>query len=564
MSDIDVSLKNISLFYKLYRKPEDRLREALSPFRREYHKKFYALCDVNLDIARGEVLGIVGRNGAGKTSLFRVLGGASEPAAGVVVRRGGFGYLPQDPKIDESLDARTCVTHVLSGRGIDDELIRIEKLRIAMEEHPDERNVGRYTRAEEAFRTNGGYAAESEARAMAAGLGIPQDRLDQPLATLSGGERRRVELARILFAGSDVLCLDEPTNHLDVDAKTWLMSFLRQYKGALLVISHDLDLLDEAITRVMHLDRNGEDAVGDIVEYRGTYSQYQRARVDDEQRLAKKAALQSKEIDRLQTVVDRFGAKATKASMAHSIEKRIARLEADRVHGPRNQKTYRVRFPAPPPCGQTVIEASGLCKAYGGPTVFEDITFDLGRGERLLVLGLNGAGKTSLLRILAGETGADLGHFEFGYRVHAGYYAQEHDNLRPHESLLTNLRDAVPLGVQLGETQLRGLLGMFGLSGDKVFQDAGTLSGGEKTKLALAMLMVGRNNLLLLDEPTNNLDPPSREAVATSLVDWPGAIILVSHDTDFVRQLAPTKVLLMPDGEVDYFGDDWLDLVAMA
>ncbi len=515
-------------------------------------------------VAPRDKVGIVGRNGAGKTSLFKVLGGAAEPAGGAVVRKGGFGYLPQDPKLDPALDARTCVAHVLSGRGIDEELVRIEKLRIAMEEHPDERNVLRYTRAEEAFGTNGGYAAESEARAMAAGLGIPQDRLDQAIGTLSGGERRRVELARILFAGSDVLCLDEPTNHLDIDAKMWLLGFLRQYKGALLVISHDLELLDEAITRVLHLDRATEDEVGTIVEYRGTYSQYRRARAEDEQRLAKKARLQGKEIARLQTVVDRFGAKATKAAMAHSVEKRIARLEADRVTGPRAAKTRAVRFPDPPPCGATVIEASGLCKAYGGPTVFEDIDFDLGRGERLLVLGLNGAGKTSLLRILAGETEADLGDFGYGYQVHPGYYAQEHDNLQPDETLLANLRNAVPAGVQLDETRLRGLLGMFGLSGDKVFQEAGTLSGGEKTKLALAMLMVGRNNLLLLDEPTNNLDPPSRQAVADALVEWPGAIILVSHDTEFVQQLGPTKVLLMPDGDVDYFSESWLDLVAMA
>jgi ATPase subunit of ABC transporter with duplicated ATPase domains len=514
-------------------------------------------------MARDKV-GIVGRNGAGKTSLFKVLGGAAEPASGTVLRKGGFGYLPQDPRIDAALDGRTCVTHVLSGRGIDDEITRIEKLRIAMEETPDARNVERYSVAEEAFRTSGGYAAESEARAMAAGLGIPDHRLDQPISTLSGGERRRVELARILFAGSDVLCLDEPTNHLDVDAKTWLLGFLRQYKGALLVISHDLELLDESITRVLHLDRSGEADVGHIVEYRGTYSQYQRARAEDEARLAKKAALQAKEIDRLQTVVDRFGAKATKAAMAHSVEKRIARLEGERVRGPQSTRTMAVRFPDPPKSGETVIRASGLCKAYGGPTIFEDIDFDLGRGERLLVLGLNGAGKTSLLRILAGETTADLGRFEFGYQVQVGYYAQEHDNLRPTESLLTNIRDAVPPGIDLGETRLRGLLGMFGLSGDKVFQDAGTLSGGEKTKLALAMLMVGRNNLLLLDEPTNNLDPPSRQAVADALADWPGAIVLVSHDEEFVRQLAPTKVLLMPDGDVDYFSDDWLDLVAMS
>ncbi len=509
-------------------------------------------------------VGIVGRNGAGKTSLFKVLGGADEPAEGNVVRKGGFGYLPQDPKIDTALDGRTCVTHVLSGKGIDEEIVRIEKLRIAMEEHPDDRNVARYVKAEEMFRTMGGYAAESEARSMAVGLGLPQERLDLPLSVLSGGERRRVELARILFAGTDVLCLDEPTNHLDVDAKTWLMSFLRQYQGALIVISHDLDLLDEAITRVLHLDRPSEDGIGQVVEYRGTYSQYQKARADDEVRLAKKASQQEKEIARMQAVVDRFGAKATKASMAHSMEKKIARLAAQKVDAPRNAKTIRVRFPDPPPCGETVITAEGLCKGYGGPPVFEDIGFDLGRGERLLVLGLNGAGKTSLLRILAEETAADLGHFELGYQVHAGYFAQEHDNLRTDRSLLVNIQDSVPPGVQLGDTQLRGLLGMFGLSGEKVFQESGTLSGGEKTKLALAMLMTGRNNLLFLDEPTNNLDPPSREAVATALIDWPGAIIFVSHDLDFVQQLAPTKVLLMPDGDLDYFSDEWLELVEMS
>ena len=231
-------------------------------------------------------VGIVGRNGAGKTSLFRVLGGAGEPAAGSVVRKGGFGYLPQDPKIESTHESRPAIQHVLSGRGIDEELVRIEKLRIAMEESPDERNVDRYTRAEEQFRVTGGYAADSEARALAAGLGIGEDRIELPIGVLSGGERRRVELARILFAGSDVLCLDEPTNHLDVDAKTWLMGFLRQYRGALLVISHDLDLLDEAITRVLHLDRPTETSIGEIVEYRGTYSQYLAARAEDERRRA--------------------------------------------------------------------------------------------------------------------------------------------------------------------------------------------------------------------------------------------------------------------------------------
>ena len=439
---------------------------------------------VSFTVSARDKVGIVGRNGAGKTSLFKVLGGENEPASGSVLRKGGFGYLPQDPKIDTALDGRTCVSHILSGKGIDEEIVRLEKLRIAMEENPDERNVERYVKAEDRFRTTGGYAAESEARAMAVGLGLPQDRLDLPLSVLSGGERRRVELSRILFAGTDVLCLDEPTNHLDIDAKTWLLQYMRQYKGALLVISHDLDLLDEAITRVIHLDRPDEHATGEIHEYKGTYSQYKRARADDEARLVKKAAQQDKEIARMQGVVDRFGAKATKAAMAHSMEKKIARLESTRVNAPRNSKSMTVRFPSPPPCGETVITGTSLCKGYYGVTVFEDIDFDLGRGERLLVLGLNGAGKTSLLRILAGETEADLGDVEFGYKVQAGYYAQEHDNLATHESLLANIRDSVPSGVEMNDTHLRGLLGLerLWLSGTRV-TDAGLVHLGRMTNL---------------------------------------------------------------------------------
>ena len=509
-------------------------------------------------------VGIVGRNGAGKTSLFKVLGGAVEPHGGKILRKGAFGYLPQDPKIPGSREQHSAISHILSGRNIDEELTRIEKLRLTMEESPSTQNIAKFSKAEDDFASKGGYAAESEARAIAAGLGLKPDRLNLPIHVLSGGERRRVELTRILFAGSDMLLLDEPTNHLDVDAKTWLLGFMRDYRGALLVISHDLDLLDEAITRVLHLDRPQEDSVGELIEYRGTYTQYKSSRAADEARLAKKAATQQKEIDRLQGVVDRFGAKATKAAMAHSIEKRIARIEQTKVEVSEGDRVLKVRFPDPPHCGMTVIEAKGLSKKFSGPAIFDKVDFDLGKGERLLVLGLNGAGKTTLLRMLAKEMMPDSGSFEFGYQVNAGYYAQEHDNLDPQSSLIDHMRRVAPVSLGLTESQLRGMLGMFGLSGSKVFQESATLSGGEKTKLALAMLMVGRNNLLLLDEPTNNLDPPSRQSVADALSNWKGAIILVSHDTEFVEQLAPTKVLLLPDGQVDYFSNEWLDLVSLA
>lgn len=514
-------------------------------------------------MARDKV-GIVGRNGAGKTSMFKVLGGDAEPAAGKVTRSGQYGYLSQDPRTSPEAEKRSAISHVLSGRNIDEDLERLEKLRVAMEENSDERNVSRFIKAEEAFNLKGGYSAESEARSIAAGLGLKATRLDMPLGVLSGGERRRVELARILFAGSDMLLLDEPTNHLDIDAKTWLLNFLRNYKGALLVISHDLELLDEAITRVLHLDRPNEDDIGTVYEYRGTYSQYKRSRAEDEARAEKKAMMQAKEVARLQEVVDRFGAKATKATMAHSIEKRIARIESESTGVRKKDRVLNVKFPDPPQSGVTVVTATGLSKGYGGPPVFEDVSFDLGRGERLLVLGLNGAGKTSLLRILAGATDANIGNFEWGYQVSVGYFAQEHDTLDPHQSLLWHMRRELPAGSPLTETQLRALLGMFGLQGEKVFQESGSLSGGEKTKLALAMLMVGRNNVLLLDEPTNNLDPQSREAVAGALENWKGSIIMVSHDEEFVQRLNPTKVILLPDGEVDYFSPEWLELVSLS
>ena len=516
---------------------------------------------VTFTVSSGDKVGIVGRNGAGKTTLLKVLAGAAEPAGGEVLVKGGLGYLPQDPRMDSVPADTPALTHVLSGRGFDEAARRLENLRRRMEDDPSERNIARYTRSEERFRIDGGYAAESDVRRLAAGLGVTEGRLDLEVGMLSGGERRRVELARILYAGSDVLLLDEPTNHLDADAKEWLLSFMRSYLGALIVISHDLDLLDSEITRVLHLDRGGHEDTGDMVEYRGTYTQYLAARERDEIRQAKMAAAQAAEIDRLQGVVDRFGAKATKATMAKSIEKRIGRLQAVAVTGPIAQRSAHISFPDPPPANRTVFEVTDLAKSYDDNAVFDHLTFDAGRGDRLLVLGLNGAGKTSLLRILAGRTTPDGGTLRFGDRIIPGYYAQEHEGITPGRSLLDHMIEASPT---IGEETRRSLLAMFGLTGDKVFQDAGTLSGGEKTKLALAQLVAGRHNLLLLDEPTNNLDPASREAMADALGEWPGTLVLVSHDTEFVQALEPGRVLVMPDGEFRNWSPEFTDLIAMS
>lgn len=511
--------------------------------------------DATFAVRAGDKVGLVGRNGAGKTSLLKVIAGESPAAGGTALRQGAVGYLPQDPRPQGSGVDATALSHILSGRAFDEDQRRLEKLRMAVEESPTERNVSRYSRAEERFRDSGGYSAEAEIRRIVAGLGLPADRVDQPIAVLSGGERRRVELARILFAGSDLLLLDEPTNHLDTDAKLWLMGFLRSYRGALLVISHDLELLDEAITRVVHLDE------GTTVEYKGTYSEYRAARRRDEERLAKLAERQRAEIHRLSTLADAMRHQTAKrARVAKGLDKRVERLASAAVSGPTRERRYAMRLPEPPHAGRTVLEVEGLSKDYGGPPVFDDLTFSLGRGERLLIMGLNGAGKTSLLRILAGATSPNAGSFAFGTGVSTGYYAQEHDNIIPGVDLLTHMREMVAATDQ----ELRNLLGMMGLSGEMAFQDAGTLSGGEKTKLALAQLVAGRHNLLLLDEPTNNLDPPSRDAVAAALGSWRGSMVIVSHDPGFVASLVPERVLLLPEGQLDYWSDDLLELVSLA
>ena len=322
-----------------------------------------------------------------------------------------------------------------------------------------------------------------------------------------------------------------------------------------MVVSHDIGLLDTSITRILHLDRDG------VVEYKGTYSQYREARRQDEERLTALASRQEAEIKRLKTLADSMrGQTAKRARKAKTLDTRAAKLAERKVEGPTKERTVTFRFPEPPHCGKTVLTTEGLAKSYGGPPVFEDVTFSVARGDRLLIMGLNGAGKTSLLRILTGQTDADAGTFRFGHGVVPGYYAQEHEGITDGVDVLTHMRAESPAEDQ----QLRSLLGMFGLSGAIAFQDAGTLSGGEKTKLALAQLVAGRKNLLLLDEPTNNLDPPSRTAIAEALQDWPGAMVIVSHDTEFVEALAPERVLLMPDGTLDYWDEDLLDLVALA
>jgi len=385
-------------------------------------------------------------------------------------------------------------------------------------------------------------------------VGIGNDELGQPVRTMSGGQRRRVELARILFAETDVMLLDEPTNHLDLDAKAWLIEFLSSYRGGMLVVSHDLPLLDEAITSVLALEH------GEIEAYRGNYSNYLVERELRLERKERERRHQDLAISRLEENIRRFkGTTEKMAKVARAMESRVDRMKRDLVEVQKSGKKVRLAFPQPERSGRVPLAASGLAKSFGDNLVFVDVEFAIERGERMLLIGLNGAGKTTLLRILAGVETADLGEVSLGHLATLGYYAQEHEQIIDGTTVFDHIRRAA----DLPDSTLRSLLGHF-LLADKVDQDAGTLSGGEKTKLALAMLVASRPNVLLLDEPTNNLDPQAKEALLDALTVYEGTIVMVSHDTDFVAQLMPDRAVLMPDGEMRFFDAELLDLVALA
>lgn len=519
-----------------------------------------------LRIQPGDRIGLVGRNGAGKTTTMRILAGEGEPYAGTVVRTGDVGYLPQDPR-EGDLDV-LARDRVLSARGLDTLLSDLEKQQALMAEVVDDaardKAIRRYGQLEERFAALGGYAAESEAGRICASLGLPDRVLTQPLRTLSGGQRRRVELSRILFAASDTgagsattLLLDEPTNHLDADSIGWLRGFLQNHTGGLVVISHDVDLLADVVNRVWFLDA----VRGEADVYNMGWQKYLDARATDEQRRRRERANAEKKAAALRTQAAKMGAKATKAVAAQNMlrraERMIAELDAERVA----DKVARIKFPTPAPCGKTPLVVKGLTKNYGSLEVFTGVDLAIDRGSRVVVLGLNGAGKTTLLRLIAGTETPDAGGLEPGHGLKIGYFAQEHDTLDNNATVWENIRHAAP---DTGEQDLRGLLGAFMFTGPQLEQPAGTLSGGEKTRLALAGLVASTANVLLLDEPTNNLDPASREQVLDALRSYQGAVVLVTHDPGAAEALDPQRVVLLPDGTEDFWSDEYRDLIELA
>ena len=522
--------------------------------------------DQQLRVQPGDRIGLVGRNGAGKTTTMRILAGEGEPYGGTVTRSGEIGYLPQDSK--EADIEQTARDRVLSARGLDQLRSSMDRQQELMEVGSDSQRdaaIIKYSRLEERYSALGGYEADSEAARICDGLGLPQRILDQQLKTLSGGQRRRVELAQILFAATSgsgrsatTLLLDEPTNHLDADSITWLRGFLQRHEGGLIIISHDVELLEAVVNKVWFLDA----VRGEADVYNMTWQKYLAARANDEARRRREKANAEKKAGALRDQAAKFGAKANKAAAAKQMLARADRM-LDNLDEVRQEDKYaNISFPEPAACGKTPLNATGLTKMYGSLEVFAGVDLAIDKGSRVVVLGFNGAGKTTLLKLLAGVERTDgEGGIVSGYGLKVGYFAQEHDTIDPNASVWTNAIQACP---EAGEQDLRGLLGAFMFSGEQLDQPAGTLSGGEKTRLALATLVSSRANVLLLDEPTNNLDPQSREQVLNALRTYTGAVVLVTHDPGAVRALEPERVIVLPDGDEDLWSDAYMEIVELA
>ncbi|MBG0739624.1 ABC-F family ATP-binding cassette domain-containing protein [Paeniglutamicibacter antarcticus] len=514
--------------------------------------------EVSFRVDKGDKIGLVGRNGAGKTTLTKVLAGEALPAAGKVTRSGEIGYLPQDPRTPDM--EQLARDRILSARSLD---VVITKLRETEADMASEdtavqaKAMARYDRIEHEFLSNGGYAAEAEAAAISSNLALPDRLLNQPLKTLSGGQRRRVELARILFSGAQTMLLDEPTNHLDADSIAWLRDFLKNHAGGLIVISHDTNLLEATVNKVYNLDANR----ATIDQYNLGWKKYLEQRETDERARKRERANAEKKAGVLMDQANKMRAKASKAVAAQNMAKRAQRLLNGLQEVRANDRVAALRFPDPSPCGKTPLTAEGLSKSYGSLEIFTDVDLAIDRGSKVVVLGLNGAGKTTLLRMLAGVDKPDTGEVIAGHGLKVGYYAQEHDTLDTSRTVLANMRSAAP---DMDDAEVRNILGSFLFSGDDVEKPAGVLSGGEKTRLALATIVASSANVLLLDEPTNNLDPASRAEILGALRNYSGAVVLVSHDEGAVEALNPERVVLLPDGVEDHWNEDYLDLITLA
>jgi ATP-binding cassette subfamily F protein 3 len=517
------------------------------------------LRDLSWRIPDRERIGLVGPNGAGKTTLCRLLAGVEEPDEGRIVRprETTVGYLPQEAA---GSPVGSVLAEALAGFAdvwqVEREMEEIAARLAAAAGAESDALTARYGDLQHRFEALGGYRLETEANAILSGLGFRPSDLTRPLSEFSGGWRMRAMLARLLLLRPSLLLLDEPTNHLDIESLEWLESFLADYEGTVVIVSHDRYFLNRMVTSIAELAPSG------LTVYPGDYDDYLEQREARRQLIEAQARNQAKRIAEIERFIERFRYKASKARQVQSRVKMLGRI--DRIEVERDARVIRFAFPQPPRTGRRVAMLKGIHKAYGDNVVYAGVDFEVERGARVALVGPNGAGKSTLLKMLAGALPFDRGERTLGAHVAVHYYAQHQlDALTPSSTVLEELERAAP---ELGQTRLRTILGTFLFSGDAVEKKIAVLSGGEKARVALAKMLVRPAAFLCMDEPTNHLDLASREVLEGALATFPGTIVFISHDRYFINRIATGIVEINRGALATYLGsyDDYIDTKARA
>lgn len=505
--------------------------------------------DVSFSVNKGDRIGIVGPNGAGKTTLLSILSGEAGPTTGNFYVRNGYtvGYLKQrNHFFSEGTVLREAEKTFTRFHEMEKEIHRLEEA-ISDHEHPDfNRNLEQYTALMEKYKEQGGYTYKSELKSVLRNMGFGESEYDKKISMLSGGERTRLAMACMLLKQPDILMLDEPTNHLDLRMLEWLEQYLKAYKGTIIVVSHDRYFLDQLVNRIFEVSQCH------LTDYRGNYSEYLIKHEERMEVALREYEKQQKEIAKQEEIIRRFKGHGTEklVNRAKSREKRLAHMEVkDRLVTENNR--MKLTFHSEYKSGNDVMLAEDLEKSFGERKLFDHVSFDIKKGERICIIGDNGVGKTTLLRILMGKEQADRGYLKIGHNVNFGYYDQGQLLLDENETVLGEMKNAYHLYT---DTEMRSILGRFLFRGDDVFKQIRSLSGGEKAKLSLLKLMLSGANTLILDEPTNHLDIDAKEVVEDALLDFEGTLIIVSHDRYLLQKL-PTRIFeLTTDGIVEYKG----------